>query len=323
MATYCAKLDRVDSKNIIDNIVRSGLTSADISVGVKGKSFYVDSVKGSAGNDGLSWDTPLATIDSAIDKCTANKGDAIFVAPYHQEVKAAAGNLFSLDVAGVTIIGVSNGAYNALVATGASTLHNMPTLILDHADATVAISAPNCRISGFLFVTDVADVVSIITPSAASDGLIIDNNVFKDNAANLEYLVAITLLAATPNVQIIGNKFYTTAAGGTNNAILSAANTGLVIKDNFAFGKFATGVVLSSAPLVQAEIIGNTLINAEAAIAIALNGTTSTGILASNFLTGTTSQAAALTGDNAMFCFENYINDTAGSSGLLNPAVDS
>jgi hypothetical protein len=316
-ATLANNMCPVANTLSIGNRIMS-LEQADI----RGSVFYVDSVNGAATNGGTSWSDALTTISAAIALCTDNKGDVIKVAPFHQEVQAVAGNLFSLTKAGITIIGVSNGAYNALVATGASTLHNRPTLILDHADATIAISAPNCRISGFLFVTDVADVVSILTPAATADGLIIDNNVFRDNATNLEYLVAITLLAATPNVQIIGNKFYTTAAGGTANAILSAANTGLVIKNNYAFGAFSTGVVLTSAPLVGAEIVGNILINS-GAIAIALNGTTSTGVLASNFLAGTTSQAAALTGDNAMFCFENYINDTVGSSGLLNPAADS
>jgi len=324
MATYCSKLDRVANKNIIDNIVRSGLTSADIDVSVKGTAFYVDSVTGSSGNDGKSWATALATVDQAVAKCTANKGDVIFVAPYHQEVEATASTaIFTLSKAGVTVVGVSNGAYNSSVSTGAATLHNMPTFIIDVATAYVAVTAPNCRISGCLFITDVADVVAIIAPANTADGLIIDNCVFKDNAANLEYLTAITLVAETPNVQIINNKFYTTAAGGTNNAILTAANTGLVIKNNFAFGKFATGVILSSAPLVQAEITDNILINAEAANAIALNGTTSTGILARNFLGGTTSMAAALTGDNAMWCFENYISGAGGASGVLNPAVDA
>jgi hypothetical protein len=323
MATYAAKLDRVSPKNMIDNIVRSGLTSADIDVFVKGTAFYVDSVTGSAGNDGLSWDTALATIDSAINKCTANKGDCIFVAPYHQEVKAAAGDLFTLDVAGVSVIGVSNGCFDAVVASGVATYHNAPVLILDHADATITMSAVNTRISGFAIISDVADVKVGVTVAATADGASVDNCYFRDNAANLEFLVGISVAAAALRVQIVGNKFYTTAAAGTNNAILLAgANTGLIIKDNVAFGKFATGCLLGSAAAqVQAYIAGNTFVNAEAAIAIALH-TSSTGILASNYLGGAGSTiAAVLTGDNALWCFENYIADAVAGSGVLNPAA--
>ncbi len=81
--------------------------------------------------------------------------------------------------------------------------------------------------------------------------------------------------------------------------------------------------MLTSGVLTRGKIIGNKIINAEAAIAIALNGNTSTGILANNFLGGTTSMAAALTGDEAIWCFENYISGAGGASGVISPAVDA
>lgn len=323
MATYASKMDRMSGKNIIDNIVRSGLTSADIDVAVKGTAFYVDSVTGSAGNDGLSWDTALATIDSAINKCTANKGDVIFVAPYHQEVKAASGDLFTLDVAGVTIIGISNGCFDAVVATGVATYHNAPVLILDHADATITMSAVNTRISGFAIISDVADVKVGVTVAATADGAMVDNCYFRDNAANLEFLVGISVAAAALRVQILDNQFHTTAAAGTNNAILLVgANTGVIIKGNTAFGKFATGCLLGSAAAqVSAVISGNTFVNSEAQRSVELHAS-STGILAGNYLGGAGSTIAnVLVGDNQLWCFENYIADAVAGSAVLNPAA--
>ncbi len=291
---------------------------------VVGTGFFVDSVNGASTNNGTAWDDAMATMDQAIGKCTANAGDVIYVAPFHQEVEATSStDLFTLDVAGVAIQGMSNGAYNALVATGAATLHNMPLFILDHASATITVSAPNCSIRGCMFMSDVADVAIGLTVSATADGFIFEDNVVRDNGAALEFLIMISVATTCPYVQIKNNTFLTTAAAGSANAIKSTANTGLVISGNKIFGKFSTGAVLTTGVLVQALITDNIIINAEAAIAIALSGTTSTGVLARNFLTGTTSQAAALTGDNAMFCFENYVNDTAGLSGLLNPGVDS
>ena len=50
-----------------------------------GSIFFVDSVTGSNGNSGADSDHPFATIDYAIGKCTANKGDHILVMPGHNE----------------------------------------------------------------------------------------------------------------------------------------------------------------------------------------------------------------------------------------------
>lgn len=288
-----------------------------------GKIFYVDSGVVNEG-DGSSWKNALGTIDEAIDKCSADRGDIIYVAQGHQEVEAtAATSLFTLDVAGVSIIAVGNGAYSTVVATGEATTLNRPTLILDAADATITISAANCRMNGFLIVSDIDNVAVGVTVAATADGLIFDNNVFRDNAANLDFLVMLSIAQAAQDVSVLNNKFYTTAAAGGNNAILLVGtNTNLTIAKNLAFGKFATGCLLGVGAQTMATINDNILINSEAAIAIALH-TSSTGLLARNLLGGTTSMAAALTGDNAMWCFENYISGAVAVSGLINPAVDA
>lgn len=72
-----------------------------------GNVFFVDSGKGA--NDtaqGKDADTPFATLDYAIGRCTASNGDVIIVAPGHAETLTAA---IALDVAGITIIGLGNG----------------------------------------------------------------------------------------------------------------------------------------------------------------------------------------------------------------------
>jgi hypothetical protein len=290
-----------------------------------GKIFYVDSNVVNEG-DGSSWDNALGTIDEAIGKCTAGRGDIILVAQGHQEVEAtSAASLFTLDVAGVSIIGVGNGAYASVVATGVATALNRPTLIIDAADATITISAPNCRMSGFLIVSDIDNVAVGVTVAATADGFIFDNNVMRDNAANLDFLVMLSVAANAQECKILNNTFLTTAAAGGNNAILLVgANIGTVIKGNFAYGKYATGCLLNGAAQVNALITDNIFINSEAVIAIALH-TSSTGVLARNFLGsgGTTSIANTLTGDNTMFCFENYVTGAVAASGLLNPAADS
>ena len=54
-----------------------------------GNIFFVDSVTGSDTNSGNGVENALATIDAAVGKCTANKGDFIVVMPKHAESLAA------------------------------------------------------------------------------------------------------------------------------------------------------------------------------------------------------------------------------------------
>jgi hypothetical protein len=70
---------------------------------VIGSAFFVDSVNGASTNDGTSWDDALATVDQAIAKCTATKGDIIYCAPWHTEDEAvAATSIWTMSKAGVT-----------------------------------------------------------------------------------------------------------------------------------------------------------------------------------------------------------------------------
>lgn len=286
--------------------------------------FYVDSNVSNEG-DGTSWTRAKDTLDEAIGLCEADRGDIIYVAQGHKEVEAtAATSLFTLDVAGVSIIGISSGGYEATVASGVITLNQRPTFVVDAADATITVSAKSCRISGLLFVSDIDNVAVGVTVAATADGFTMDKCVFRDNGAALDMLVMLSIAAGTQNVNLVDNLFLTTAAAGGNNAILLAgANTNLVVNGNRAYGKFATGVLLGSAAAqVNATIEYNTFLNAEAAIAIAVH-TSSTGVCSNNYLGGTTSIAAAWTGNDAMWCFENQVSGTAGARGIPDPAADA
>ena len=76
---------------------------------VKGDSYYVDSNTGSDTDDGLTWDTALATLNTAFGKCTANNGDVVFVAPGHAEDVVSAGAI-ACSKAGITVICLGSGA---------------------------------------------------------------------------------------------------------------------------------------------------------------------------------------------------------------------
>ena len=83
--------------------------SGEIPATLLGKYFFVDSVTGISSNDGLSPTTALATVDQAVNKCTASKGDVIVVLPGHVETLATASVGIVLDVAGVTVVGLGSG----------------------------------------------------------------------------------------------------------------------------------------------------------------------------------------------------------------------
>src|SRR6185503_3704678 len=75
---------------------------------------------------------PLATIDFAIGRCVAGRGDAIFVMGPHSETVTSS---ITLDVAGVQIIGLKIG-------------NKSPVVTINGATDLFTITAANCRISG-------------------------------------------------------------------------------------------------------------------------------------------------------------------------------
>lgn len=283
--------------------------------------FYVDSNVSNEG-DGSGWLNAVDTVDEALALCETARGDVILLAQGHQEVEASAANIFEMDVAGVTIFGVSNGGMSGPVAAGAATLNLMPVFILDHADATATMSAPNCRISGVRFESDVADNKIGLTISNAADGYVVDNCVFRDGAAAEELIIGINVAADADAGKIIGNTFSTVASGGCASAItLAGGSDNTIISGNVAYGTYSVAALDASAALSVNLTLQNNVFCNEGAAAVELHGST-TGIMSENYIGGTTSVAAALTGDTAIFCFENYVNGDVGESGTISPTVE-
>ena len=67
-----------------------------------GTVFWVDSVNGSNGNSG-TFDRPFSTIDYAVGRCTASRGDIICAKAGHVETVTAAAGV-AMDVAGVATV---------------------------------------------------------------------------------------------------------------------------------------------------------------------------------------------------------------------------
>jgi len=275
-----------------------------------GKKFYVDSGVSNAG-DGTTWTKAVATIDAAVGLCTASRGDIIYVAPGHAETITSATGLVC-DIAGISIIGIGNGSLMPTISLGTATT------------AKISVTAANVRLSHLKIVSALADVAEGIDPTADADGLVVDNCIFTDGGAALELVIGINVTADCDNIRIINNRFDSTAASDTTNAIvLAGGSDDSIISDNVIYGTYTAGGILASAAASTNLIIKDNIIGAIDAIAYAGNAST-TGLFAKNLLgANTTSIAAAVTGTDAMYCWENYVTGALNASGIIDPAVDA
>ena len=135
---------------------------------IVGTAYFVDATNGASTNTGLDWNNALTTIDDAINLCTADKGDVVYVAPWHTQNLTAVTDIV-MDADGVSIFGLTDGT-------------RIPILTITVAAGNIAVSAPNCRISGLEFVSACVDAgtTGAITASAAADGLVVDNCIFRE-----------------------------------------------------------------------------------------------------------------------------------------------
>ena len=96
-----------------------------------GRIFYVDASTPGAG-DGRAWDTAVATLDAAVNLCTDDRGDTIYVAQGHTETVIS--DFVDIDLGGITIIGLGNGKlrpyFDYTTGVGSS-------MIIDNDDITI------------------------------------------------------------------------------------------------------------------------------------------------------------------------------------------
>ena len=124
-----------------------------------GKVWYVDSAVASQG-DGTSWTNARSTLDSAVNLCTADRGDVIYVAQGHAEDWTAVDSV-DVDIAGVTIIGCGTGL-------------DRPTFTYDDTDPELVLGAANCSVYNLNFLPSVTAVVHAIEIEADANNCTID-----------------------------------------------------------------------------------------------------------------------------------------------------
>ena len=291
-----------------------------------GKQFWVNNsgvipsggIGGSDSNDG-TYLRPFSTIDAAIGKCTASRGDIICVMPGHAENVASAGAI-ACDVAGVAIVGLGSGTLRPTIS------------YITAATASITVSAANVTLHNLLLNANVADVTNAINVTEAS--LTVSRCEFKEAGADLNFIDYIHASSTTDNdadgltvINCVGtaidaaqNSFVMTAADidrpwfeknfySSENAATLAfyevtagkTTTDVMIKDNYMYTG-ATGDVGG---------IANG------------NQTDNSGMIISNRIGHHDTSGEVLADLDGVRQFDNLGTATDTASGYVLPAIDS
>ena len=290
--------------------VFGGLPSiVDVSM-FPGNIFYVDSGDGAdtAGN-GTHPDSPFETIDFAVGQCTAAQGDVIFVLPGHAETISAAGGL-DLDVAGITIIGIGEGA-------------DQPTVTLDTVNtADIDIDAANITIVNVNFVANFADIVAAIDVNA--DDFTLRKCRFTESATAVNALIWVQDGTGTTSDRITIEDCRANCPDAANTHFINFAGTGdgHRVNRNTLMGDWGTMCIGGAGVITYAEIKDNTIMNKASDNDACVNvAATATGVCVRNLAGGAAAQANGITTGDMVAAENYYCVHTEDLQAILDPIV--
>jgi hypothetical protein len=256
---------------------------------------------------------PFSTIAYAISQCVANRGDVIYVLPGHAENIIAAGGI-TVNVAGVSIIGIGGGA-----ASG-STLG--PTLTLKTATtATFKVTAANVTVRNIYFNATGIDAIAKIFDIQAANFTLDNCEVYfaKTGAVALKGLVVDTAAHAN-GLTLTNNYIHGDAAANCTNFVQLVGGDSIVIANNVIVGNFTTSlgpINNITAALTNVLITSNILVNKTAvstSVIVLLTG--STGFITNNRL-GILNGTAPITADSVIVGGNYYAAAVGVSAGTL------
>lgn len=275
-----------------------------------GRVFWVDDATsgGSNGNKG-TFDRPFATIDYAIGRCTAGRGDLVVVKAGYAETVTAQINL---DVIGVAIVGLGWG-------------WSIPQVTGNGAIDVIDVSAANCLVANVGFPAPGTDAQTAdINVDAAGFTMLNTQHVGSQTAKNKVDLV--TLTANADNCLIDGmraNNDVVECVGGIKfeGACDNVEVSNSSILDTIGF---TNGTIYDGATATNIRCHHNIFSNAKADTVVMEWGNNSTGVCAYNGINGrhTTIQSNVAPGTGMAF-IEQYGVEEAAKNGLLMPVVDA
>jgi hypothetical protein len=279
---------------LLDGRPVGGFTPA----GPRGKVFFVDSVV--AASDGTSPETAVATIDAAINLCTANQGDTVYVMPGHTE--AITSTSLACDVAGVTFIGLGSGAKKPILTFGAT-------------DSRINVTAANCVWKNFRFTAGIGDVVTAVLHATAAQ-----NTVYEDieffATSTFNFINGYTLGAAniSDGCRWERNYLRTADTGQLALCVTAAAHNDLKFYNNYVVHAAAAAGLLTagSAELLGLDVRYNFVQTGQTdgtvGVLVITTGTASSGCIAENHMkTADASANVAIPIASKVYAANNYI----------------
>lgn len=193
-----------------------------------GSVFFVQSTATGASdsNEGTSPGKPLATIDAAVGKCTANKGDVIFVGPGHVETVVTTGGL-ALDVAGISVVGIRAGTLMPQISVGGAT------------SARVTVPAANVTMVNMLITGDL-DAITFPLSVSGSDFRLL-NCEYRDVTGQCGTFLQTT--NGADRMLIDGLVYRGDTAAGTARGIGITGTTGVEIRNSHFSGNFSAAAI--------------------------------------------------------------------------------
>jgi hypothetical protein len=282
-----------------------------------GKVFYVgnnatllEGEKIAANNDlggkGGTFLMPFATIDYAVGRCAADRGDVILVRPGHVETISAAGSL-ALDVAGIKLVGLGHGT-------------KMCKLNFTATAGTVTVTANNVQIINMNFTAGISAVVMGLSIVAGATDCLVDNCRFDTTVAGTdEFNRSINVGVGCDRLVIEDCKINMGIAGAVAAISLVGATNDVTIQRNTIQGDYSTGNITSETTAsTRVHILDNLLINGlstdiNSEPVLECTTLTTSGIVARNYiLADLATQAAATVGTDFVY-FENFRSDEKGA----------
>ncbi len=237
------------TKDTLWNWAKEVETYVEANLEVKGSIYYVDSGVSSEG-DGTSWTNAKDTLNEAINLCTADDGDVIYIAPGHTETMGAAADEVDVDIAGITIIGLGTGEVRPLFDyTGDVT-------------GAFAIGADDVRIHNLQFLANVPDVNQAIEIETGAENFVLTGLHFNVVTAGTDEFLDVITIAANCDNGVIDNCVFEMAGGASQSAINGAGTDYLQISNCRAFGDYGVACIEDATTAsVMVSILNNVLFN--------------------------------------------------------------
>jgi len=253
---------------------------------------------------GMSPDSPFLTIAYALTQCTNSTGDVIYCLPGH--VEAVLATDLTLNVIGVTIIGIGEGSYQ-------------PIISLDAEGSTIAVSAASVTIEHMHIVANFADVSVAITV-AASDFTLRNCRCTGDGAGlNAEIWVQDGALLTTHRITVEDCIFIDNDAA--NDECLAFGGTGAehVVRRNNFIGTWGTACISVTGACTYMLIADNNVYNIQALVVdTGINAATATGICVNNRASTGNASVNQITAPAMVKC-QNYGGLIGDANGPLDP----